>query len=79
MHLDFPAIKKIPIVEVCARLGIRLRYRGEYANGPCPLPTHPADDKNNKSFSVHVPSNTWRCFHTEVIGNIYENPELLKA
>jgi hypothetical protein len=64
MRLDFEAIKKIKIVEVCAKSGIRLRYRGEYANGPCPLPTHPASDKNNKSFSVHVPSNTWRCFHT---------------
>lgn len=64
MRLDFEAIKKIPIVEVCARAGIRLRYRGDYANGPCPLPTHPKDDKNNRSFSVHVPSNTWRCFHT---------------
>lgn len=64
MRLDFAAIKEIKIVEVCARFGIRLRYRGEYANGPCPLPTHPKDDKNNKSFSVHVPSNTWRCFHT---------------
>jgi hypothetical protein len=64
MRLDFEAIKKVPVVQVCAKFGIRLRYRGEYANGPCPLPTHPAGDKNNKSFSVHVPSNTWRCFHT---------------
>ncbi len=64
MHLDFEEVKKIPIPQVCAKFGIRLRYRGEYANAPCPLPTHPRDDKNNKAFSIHVPSNTWRCFHT---------------
>src|SRR5690349_8987575 len=43
--LDFELIKKTPIPQILSRYGIRLRYRGEYGNAPCPLPTHKEKDK----------------------------------
>jgi hypothetical protein len=61
MALNFEEIKKIRIIEVCARYGIALRYRGDYANGVCKLPTHKQGDKS-RAFSVNVAENYWRCF-----------------
>ncbi|MGH7783409.1 MAG: CHC2 zinc finger domain-containing protein, partial [Candidatus Binatia bacterium] len=61
MALNFEEIKKIRIIEVCARYGIALRYRGDYANGVCKLPTHKQGDKT-RTFSVNVAENYWRCF-----------------
>ena len=40
---------------------IQLRFRGDYASGLCPLPTHKPGDKS-RSFSVNVKQNYWRCF-----------------
>lgn len=60
--VNFDEIKTIKVVEVLGeRYKIRLRYRGDYASGLCPLPTHKPNDKD-RSFAVHIPSNTWRCF-----------------
>lgn len=63
MKLDFQEIKKISVIEVCARAGVLLKYRGDYAYGKCPLGTHPSDDKNNTAFQVHIPTNRWQCKH----------------
>jgi DNA primase len=60
--LDFEAIKRIPIVEVAAgHYKLPFRFRGGYANAPCPLPTHKQGDKA-KSFSINLAGNYWRCF-----------------
>jgi hypothetical protein len=61
MSVDFEAVKRIPIPQILARFKIQLRYRGEWASAPCPLPTHKQDDKN-RSFSVNVKDNYWKCF-----------------
>ena len=59
--LDFAEIKKIKIIEVAARYGVRLKYRGDWGSGPCPLPTHRKDDRG-RNFTVNVRENYWRCF-----------------
>ena len=60
--LDFAAIKQIRIVDVAAgHYQLPLRFRGNYANASCPLPSH-KDGDTGKSFSVNIPGNYWRCF-----------------
>lgn len=59
--LDFKTIKEIRMVDVCGRYKIALKFRGDYANAPCPLPTHKDGDKA-KSFSINLAGNYWRCF-----------------
>lgn len=59
--LDFAEIKKIQLTDVLGRYGIRLRFKGEWANAPCPLPTHKDGDKA-RSFTINLPQNYWRCF-----------------
>lgn len=59
--LNFDEIKRIKIVDVCARYHVALKFRGEYANAHCPLPTHKDGDKA-KSFSINLAGNYWRCF-----------------
>ena len=60
--MDFADLKTIKVVEVLGeRYKVKLQYRGDYASGLCPLPTHKQGDRD-KSFAVHIPSNTWRCF-----------------
>jgi len=62
MPLDFEAIKKIRIVDVVAgHYHLPLRFRGDFANARCPLPTHKDGDKG-KNFSINIPDNYWRCF-----------------
>ena len=61
MSLDFQRIKEIRMVDVCGRYQIALKFRGDYANAPCPLPTHKDGDKG-KSFSINLGGNYWRCF-----------------
>jgi DNA primase len=59
--LDFAKIKEIKLTDVCGRYKIALKFRGDYANAQCPLPTHKEGDKG-KSFSVNLAENYWRCF-----------------
>jgi hypothetical protein len=59
--LSFEEVKKVRIVDVAARYGIRLRFKGEWASAPCPLPTHKAGDKN-RNFTINLGQNYWRCF-----------------
>jgi hypothetical protein len=38
--VNFEAIKHgVRITDVCARYGIQLRFRGEWASAKCPLPS----------------------------------------
>jgi hypothetical protein len=60
--MDFTEIKAIRIVDVCLRYGISLKYRGEWASGNCPLPSH--DSKSKGTFAVNVKENYWVC-HSE--------------
>ncbi len=59
--LDFTKIKEIKLTDVCGRYKIALKFRGDYANAQCPLPTHKEGDKG-KSFSINLAGNYWRCF-----------------
>jgi DNA primase len=59
--LDFKEIKTIRITDVVGRYGIALKFKGEWACGVCPLPTHKPGDKG-RNFTVNVSQNYWRCF-----------------
>jgi hypothetical protein len=59
--LNFEEVKKIRITDVVGRYGIKLRFKGEWANAPCPLPSHRDGDKG-RNFTINVPQNYWRCF-----------------
>lgn len=60
--LDFKEIKQIKISEIVAqRYHVKLRYRGEWASAPCPLPTHKQGDKS-RTFTINLQQNYWRCF-----------------
>lgn len=60
--VNFEAIKHgVKITDVCARYGIQLRFRGEWASAKCPLPTHKEGDKD-KTFQVNVMGNYWKCW-----------------
>ncbi|MGB8006428.1 MAG: CHC2 zinc finger domain-containing protein [Terriglobales bacterium] len=59
--LNFDEIKKVRIVEVCGRYGVALRFKGQWANAVCPLPSHKSGDKG-RNFTVNVTENYWRCF-----------------
>ena len=59
--LDFQRIKEIPIVEIVARYGVQLRFRGEWGAAICPLPSHKPSEKE-KTFSVSTSQNYFKCF-----------------
>lgn len=60
--IDFGKIKlEAKITDVCARYGIQLRFRGEWASAKCPLPTH-KDGEKDKTFQVNLPANYWKCW-----------------
>jgi hypothetical protein len=59
--LDFAEVKKIKLTDVAGRYAIKLRYRGEWASAPCPLPTHKAGDRG-RNFTINLAQNYWRCF-----------------
>jgi CHC2 zinc finger len=59
--LNFAELKRIRIVDVVGRYAIRLRFKGEWASTPCPLPTHKAGDRG-RSFTINLTQNYWRCF-----------------
>jgi hypothetical protein len=64
--MDFKELKeRVKIVEVLLHYNVRLRCRvgSEYACTACPLPTHPANDRGNNCFCVHLPTNRWQCKH----------------
>ncbi len=60
--INFEAIKHgVKITDVCARYGIQLRFRGEWASAKCPLPMHKEGDKD-KTFQVNIAGNFWKCW-----------------
>lgn len=59
--LDFVEVKKVRITDVAARYAVRLRFKGEWASAPCPLPSHKAGDKG-RNFTINLAQNYWRCF-----------------
>lgn len=60
--VNFEVIKHgVKITDVCARYGIQLRFRGEWASAKCPLPSHKDGDKD-KTFQVNVKGNYWKCW-----------------
>ncbi len=67
--LDFEVIKRITVLEVAVgHYHLPLRFRGDYANGACPLPTHKERDKG-RNFSINIPGNYWRCFSSSCNAN----------
>jgi hypothetical protein len=58
--MDFAEIKQVRLVDVCLRLAIALKYRGEWATGYCPLPSH-SDSKSKGTFAVNTKENYWVC------------------
>src|SRR5450631_4326691 len=59
--LNFEEVEKTKLTDVLGRYGIRLRFKGEWASAPCPLPTHKAGDKG-RNFTINLGQNYWRCF-----------------
>lgn len=59
--LNFDEIKRVKVTDVVARYNIRLRFKGDWANAPCPLPTHKAGDKG-RNFTINLAQNYWRCW-----------------
>lgn len=55
--VNFEAIKHgVRITDVCARYGIQLRFRGEWASAKCPLPSHKEGGKD-KTLQVNTSVN----------------------
>lgn len=61
MSLDFNAIKAIPILAVCGKYGIKLRFNGEWGSAVCPLPSHKQGERD-KTFQVSVQQNYFKCW-----------------
>lgn len=60
--IDFGRVKAaVRIVDVCAKYGIQLRFRGDWGSAKCPLPTHKEGEKD-KTFQVNIPGNYWKCW-----------------
>jgi transposase len=57
--------QQIGMEQVLAHLGLlsRLRGAGQQRRGPCPLHSHPA--AADRTFSVNLSENMFRCFHAE--------------
>jgi hypothetical protein len=65
---SFSELKRIAISDVCRRYDVKLTLKKEvYLNALCPLPTHPEGSRRD-TFSIHMPSNTFRCFNTGCCG-----------
>jgi hypothetical protein len=65
-RVDYAFLREqISIQDVLAHLGLlsRLRGRGQQRRGPCPLHSHPAAAE--RTFSVNLNKNTFRCFQAE--------------
>jgi hypothetical protein len=56
--------EQITIERVLEHLGLLPRLRGgQQRRGPCPLHSHPAAE--DRTFSVNVTKNIFRCFHAD--------------
>ncbi|HKB35505.1 MAG TPA: transposase, partial [Gemmataceae bacterium] len=64
--VDFAFLRQqISMEQVLAHLGLLAQLRGgsEQRRGPCPLHSHPAAAE--RTFSVNLTKNTFKCFHSE--------------
>ena len=65
-RVDFAFLREqIGMEQVLAQLGLlsRLRGGGQQRRGPCPLHSHPG--AADRTFSVHLGKDMFRCFHAE--------------
>jgi hypothetical protein len=65
-RVDYAFLRQqIGMEQILAHLGLlsQLRGRGPQRRGPCPLHSHPAAAE--RTFSVHMGKNIFRCFHAE--------------
>ncbi len=65
-RVDYAFLRQqISIEQVMAHLGLlsQLRGGGQQRRGPCPLHSHPAAAE--RTFSVNLNKNMFRCFHAE--------------
>jgi transposase len=74
-RVDFAFLRQqVTMKEVLEHLGLlgQLRGRGDQRRGPCPVHSHPADQE--RTFSVHLGKNTFRCFQADcgVKGNVLD-------
>jgi len=64
---DFQSLKQIPIDQVLARYGVKLRPAGPHTlYGACPLPTH-TSRQSRESFSVNLSRRVWACHSASCI------------
>jgi len=64
---DFQSLKQIPIDQVLARYGVKLRPAGPHTlYGACPLPTH-TSRQSRESFSVNLSRRVWSCHSASCI------------
>jgi DNA primase len=64
---DFQRLKHIPIDQVLARYGVKLRPAGPHTRyGACPLPTH-TSRQSRESFSVNLARRVWSCHSASCI------------
>jgi transposase len=74
-RVDYAFLREqISMEQVLAHLGLlaRLRGRGQQRRGPCPLHSHAGAAE--RTFSVNLTKNIFRCFHAEcgVQGNVLD-------
>jgi transposase len=73
--VDFAFLRQqVSLEQVLGHLGLlgQLRGGGEQRRGPCPVHSHPGD--RERTFSVHMGKNTFRCFQADcgVQGNVLD-------
>jgi hypothetical protein len=73
--VDFAFLRQqVTMEQVLEHLGLfaLLRGRGPQRRGPCPVHSHSADPE--RTFSVHLGKNVFRCFHADcaVQGNVLD-------
>jgi transposase len=73
--VDFAFVRQqVSLEQVLAHLGLlgQLRGGGPQRRGPCPVHSHPGD--RERTFSVHLGKNAFRCFQADcgVAGNVLD-------
>jgi transposase len=74
-RVDFAFLREqVTMEQVLGHLGLlsHLRGRGDQRRGPCPVHSHPADSQ--RTFSVHLVKNAFRCFQVDCAaqGNVLD-------
>lgn len=69
--IDYAALRaEVSIRRILERINYRpLVIRGDQWRGLCPLPNHPPTKARERSFSVNVQRNVYRCFRCHSAGN----------